>query len=231
LYRTAEDQFSRCQDQYRQQISNILCCTAIGDQKIINCVKGDCCSQQTAGSGNLQPCSLPHICKTTADNGTTDHVHGSCSNTPEENKRKMTGSVLDQISDILKCGKGKSCDHSGIFDSLRFWLKYQQIKEQWQKFHHFLHHRGDLCGSCKGVRSVKYSKKGVDVCGKQTCTHPGKAEQKEFSLPLSHTQRGNQQGRSHAKKYIFNICHACTAFPVAGSSANRLPVSRRSNQQ
>ena len=30
----------------------------------------------------------------------------------------MTGSVLDQIADILKCGKGKSCDHSGIFDSL-----------------------------------------------------------------------------------------------------------------
>ena len=52
-----------------------------------------------------------------------------------------------------------------------------------------------------------------------------------FILALSHTQRGNQQGRSHAKKYIFNICHACTAFPVAGSSANRLPVSRKSNQQ
>ena len=113
---------------------------------------------------------------------------------------------------VLSFGKGKSCDHSGIFDSLRFWLKYQQIKEQWQKFHHFLHHRGDLCGSCKGVRSVKYSKKGVDVCGKQTCTHPGKAEQKEFSLPLSHTQRGNQQGRSHAKKYIFNICHPAPPF-------------------
>ena len=120
---------------------------------------------------------------------------------------------------------------SGIFDSLRFWLKYQQIKEQWQKFHHFLHHRGDLCGSCKGVRSVKCSEKGVDVCGKQTCTHPGKAKQKEFSLPLSHTQSGDQQGRGHAKKYVFNICHTCTAFPVAGSSANRQPVSRRSNQQ
>ena len=194
-------------------------------------MKGDCRSQQAAGSGNLQPCSLPHICKAAADNGSTDHMHGSSPNTTEENKRKMSGSVLDQIADILKCGKGKGCDHSGIFDSLRFWLKYQQIKEQWQKFHHFLHHRGDLCGSCKGVRSVKCSEKGVDVCGKQTCPHPGKAKQKEFSLPLSHTQRGNQQGRSHAKKYIFNICHACTAFPVAGSSANRLPVSRRSNQQ
>ena len=106
---------SRCQDQYRQQISNILCCTAIGDQKIINCVKSDCCSQQTAGSGNLQPCSLPHICKTTADNGSTDHMHGSSPNTTEENKRKMSGSVLDQVADVLKCGKGKSYNYSCIF--------------------------------------------------------------------------------------------------------------------
>ena len=101
-----------------------------------------------------------------ADNGSTDHMHGSSPNTPEENKRKMTGSVLDQIADVLKCGKGKGCDHGSIFDLLRFRLKYQQIKEQWQKFHHFLHHRGDLCGSCKGVRFIKCSEKGVDVCGK-----------------------------------------------------------------
>ena len=129
-------------------------------------MKGDCRSQQAAGSGNLQPCSLPHICKTTADNGSTDHMHGSSPNTTEENKRKMSGSVLDQVADVLKCGKGKSYNYSCIFYLLSFRLKYQQIKEQWQKFHHFFHHRGDLCGSCKGVRSVKCSEKGVDVCGK-----------------------------------------------------------------
>ena len=106
----------------------------------------------------------------------------------------MTGSVLYQIADVFKCGKGKSCDHGCIFDLLRFRLKYQQIKEQWQKFHHFLHHRGDLCGSCKGVRFIKCNEKGVDVSGKQTGTHPGKAEQKEFSLPLSHAQSSDQQG-------------------------------------
>ena len=68
------------------------------------------------------------------------------------------------------------------------------VKEQWQKFHHFLHHRGDLCGSCKGVRFIKCNEKGVDVSGKQTGTHPGKAEQKEFSLPLSHAHSSDQQG-------------------------------------
>lgn len=194
-------------------------------------MKGDCRSQQAAGSGNLQPCSLPYIRKTAADNGSTDHVHGSGPNTTEENKRKMSGSVLDQVADVLKCGKGKGYNYSGIFDLLSFRLKYQQIKDQWQKFHHFLHHRGDLCSSGKDVCSIKCGKKGVEVSRKQTGTHPGKAEQKEFSLPLSHTQSGDQQGRGHAKKYVFNICHTCTAFPVAGSSANRQPVSRRSNQQ
>ena len=114
--------------------------------------------------------------------------------TIEENKRKMTGSVLDQVANVFKCGKGKGYNYGGIFDLLSFRLKYQQIKEQWQKFHHFLHHRGDLCSSGKGVRSVKCGKKGVDVCRKQTGTHPGKAEQKEFCLPFSHAQGGDQQG-------------------------------------
>ena len=86
-------------------------------------------------------------------------------------------------------------------------------------------------GSCELTIKLAFYEKGVDVSGKQTGTHPGKAEQKEFSLPLSHTQSGDQQRRGHAKKYVFNICHVCTAFPVAGSSANRQPVSRRSNQQ
>lgn len=97
-------------------------------------MKGDCRSQQAAGSGNLQPCSLPYIRKTAADNGSTDHVHGSGPNTTEENKRKMSGSVLDQVADVLKCGKGKGYNYSGIFDLLSFRLKYQQIKEQWQFF-------------------------------------------------------------------------------------------------
>ena len=83
-------------------------------------MKGDCRSQQAAGSGNLQPCSLPYIRKTAADNGSTDHVHGSGPNTTEENKRKMSGSVLDQVADVLKCGKGKGYNYSGIFDLLSF---------------------------------------------------------------------------------------------------------------
>ena len=91
----------------------------------------------------------------------------------------MSGSVLDQVADVFKCGKRKCYNYGGIFDLLSFRLKYQQIKEQWQKFHHFLHHRGDLCSSGKGVRSVKCGKKGVDVCRKQVRgARPRKAGQR-----------------------------------------------------
>ena len=131
----------------------------------------------------------------------SDHMHGSSPNTTEENKRKMSGSVLDQVADVLKCGKGKSYNYSCIFYLLSFRLKYQQIKEQWQKFHHFLHHRGDLCSSGKGVRSIKCGKKGVDVSRQQTGTHSGKAEQKEFSLPLSHTQ-SSEIGRASCRERV-----------------------------
>ncbi len=45
----------------------------------------------------------------------------------------MFGSILNQIADIFKSSKGKGDDHGGNFDLLRFWLEYQQIKEQWQE--------------------------------------------------------------------------------------------------
>ena len=95
----------------------------------------------------------------------------------------MSGSVLDQIADVLKCGKGKGCDHGSIFDLLRFRLKYQQIKEQWQKFHHFLHHRGDLGGGIDGVRLIKPGEEGVEVGREQTGPHPREAEHHCGALP------------------------------------------------
>ena len=69
---------------------------------------------------------------------------------------------------------------------------YEKIKEQRQKLHDLLHHRGNLCGSCKGVRFIKCSEKGIDISGEQTYSHSRKAEQKEFCLPLSHTQSRDQ---------------------------------------
>ena len=80
----------------------------------------------------------------------------------------MTGTVLNQIADVFKGGKGQGGDHGGAFDLLRFWLKYQKIKEQRQELHHFLHHRGDLRSSGKGVRTIKRSEKGIDVSREQT---------------------------------------------------------------
>lgn len=88
LGKAAGDQFPCRQDQHRQNVCDILYRTAIGDQKIINCMKSDGCPEQTAGSGDLQPGALPYICQSTADDGTTDHVHGTRSNAPEKIKEK-----------------------------------------------------------------------------------------------------------------------------------------------
>ena len=104
----------------------------------------------------------------------------------------MSGSILDQVADIFKGGKGKSCDHSGDFDLFRLWLKYQKIKEQRQKLHDLLHHRGNLRSGGKVIRTIKRGKKGIDISGKKTCPHSRKAEQKEFCLPFSHAQGGDQ---------------------------------------
>ena len=152
----------------------------------------DGCSQQTAGSGNLQPGPLPHIRKASAYNGSADHVHRSCSDPPEKNKGKMSGSILDQIANIFKSGKRKGDHHSGNSDLFRFRLKYQKIKEQRQKLHDFLHHRGNLRSGGKVIRTIKRGKKGIDISGKKTCPHSRKAEQKEFCLPFSHAQGGDQ---------------------------------------
>ena len=153
----------------------------------------------------------------------------------DANSRNLEEIITDipeisrQISDYLNSNSPEEKEKLRFYDDKLLPLyklyRLETVLEEIQ------HHRGDLCGSGKDVCSIKCGKKGVDVSRKQTGTHPGKAEQKDFSLPLSHTQSRNQQGRSNAEKYVFNIGHVCTAFPVAGSSANRQPVSRRSNQQ
>ena len=69
---------------------------------------------------------------------------------------------------------------------------YEKIKEQRQKLHDLLHHRGDLSCCAKGVRPIKCGEKGIDVSGEQTRTHSRKAKQKELCPPLSHAQGGDQ---------------------------------------
>ena len=104
----------------------------------------------------------------------------------------MSGSILDQIADIFKSGKRKGDHHSGNSDLFRFRLKYQKIKEQRQKLHDFLHHRGNLRSGGKVIRTIKCGKKGIDISGNQTRPHSCKAEQKKFCLPFSHAQGGDQ---------------------------------------
>lgn len=86
-------------------------------------------------------------------------------------KEKMSGSVLNQIADILKGGKGKCNDDGSIFYRHRFRLKYKKIKEQRQEFHHFFYHRCDLCGGGNRICCVKSGKEGIDVSGEQACPH------------------------------------------------------------
>ena len=50
-------------------------------------------------------------------------------------------------------------------------------------------------------------------------------------LPPSHAQRCHQQRGYHAEEDIFDIGHASTAFPVAGSSPNMVSVSSISHQK
>ena len=52
-YETAGDKFSHCQNQNGQEISDILCRAAVGDQQVIDCMNGNCRPQQAAGSGNF----------------------------------------------------------------------------------------------------------------------------------------------------------------------------------
>ncbi len=97
----------RCQDHYWQNIGSILHCAAVSDQQIIERVKRDGCSQQTAGSGNLQPGPLPHIREASAYLMAPQITCIAPVPIPRKNKGKMSGSILDQVADIFKSGKEK----------------------------------------------------------------------------------------------------------------------------
>ena len=149
-------------------------------------------TQQTASAGHLQPRPLPCVCKTAAYDQSAEDMHGSRAEAPEENKGKAVRSVLDEIADVFKGGKGECNRDGGGLDSIPLRLKHQKIEHQRQQLHHFLHHWRDLRRGGKGVRLTHRREEGVDISRKQAHPHPGNAEQEEAELPPAHAQSGHQ---------------------------------------
>ena len=158
-------------------------------------------------------------------------MHGSRAEAPEENKGKAVRSVLDEIADVFKGGKGEGNRYCRNLDFIPLRLEYQKIEHQRQQLHHFLHHRRDLRRGGKGVRLTHRREEGVDIGRKQAHPHPGNAEQEEAELPPAHAQSGHQQGRYHAEEDVFDVGHASTAFLVAGSRPRMASVSSISHQK
>ena len=158
-------------------------------------------------------------------------MHGSRAEAPEENKGKAVRSVLDEIADVFKGGKGEGNRDGGSLDFIPLRLEHQKIEHQRQQLHHFLHHRRNLRRGGKGVRPAYRRKKGVNIGRKQAHPHPDNAKQEKAELPPAHAQSGYQQGRDYAEKDVFDVGHASTAFLVAGSSPRIASVSIISHQK
>ena len=152
-------------------------------------------TQHTASAGHLQPRPLPCVCKTAAYDQSAEDMHGSRAEAPEENKGKAVRSVLDEIADVFKGGKGEGDRDGGSLDFIPLRLEHQKIEHQRQQLHHFLHHRRNLRRGGKGVRPAYRRKKGVNIGRKQAHPHPDNAKQEKAKLPPAHAQSGYQQGR------------------------------------
>ena len=194
-------------------------------------MEGDGRAQQPAGARDFQPRPLPRVCKPTAHDQATKHVHGSRAEAAEEDEGEAVRAVLDQIAHIFEGGKAQGNRDGGGLDLIPLRLEHQKIEHQRQQLHHFLHHRRDLRRSGKGVCLTYRREEGIDVSRKQTHPHSGNAEQEEAELPPAHAQSGHQQGRYHAEEDVFNIGHASTALLVAGSSPRIASVSSISHQK
>ena len=203
----------------------------MGDEQIIDGVEGDGRAQEAAGARDFQPRPLPRVCKPTAHDQATKHVHGSRAEAAEEDEGEAVRAVLNEIADVFKGGKAQGERDGGGLDFIPLRLKHQKIEHQRQQLHHFLHHRRDLRRGGKGVRLTHRREEGVDIGRKQAHPHPGNAEQEEAELPSAHAQGGHQQRGHHADKNILDVGHASTAFLVAGSSPRIARVSSRSHQK
>ncbi len=194
-------------------------------------MEGDGSAQEAAGARDLQPRPLPRVCKPTAHDQTTKHVHGSRAEAAEEDEGEAVRAVLDEVAHIFEGGKAQGNRDGGGLDLIPLRLEHQKIEHQRQQLHHFLHHRRDLRRGGKGVRLTYRREEGVDIGRKQAHPHSGNAEQEEAELPPAHAQSGHQQGRYHADEDVFDVGHASTASLVAGSSPRIASVSSISHQK
>ena len=100
-------QLSRCHQQHRKGIGDVLRRAAVGDEQIIDGVEGDGRAQEAAGARDLQPCPLPRVRKPAAHDQTAQHVHSSRAEAPEEDEGEAVRAVLDEVADIFKGGEGE----------------------------------------------------------------------------------------------------------------------------
>ena len=149
----------------------------MGDEQVIDGVKGDGRAQQPAGAGHLQPRPLPCVCKPTADDQTAEDVHRARAEATEEDEGEAVRTVLDEIAHVFKGGEGEGDRDGGGLDLIPLRLEYQKIEHQRQQLHHFLHHRRNLRRGGKGIRLTHRRKEGVDIGREQAHPHSGNAEQ------------------------------------------------------
>ena len=224
-------QLSRCHQQHRQGVSDVLRRAAVGDEQIVDGVEGDGRPQQPARAGHLQPRPPPCVGKPAAHDQTAEDVHGSRAEAAEEDEGEAVRAVLNEIADVFKGGKAQGERDGGGLDFIPLRLKHQKIEHQRQQLHHFLHHRRDFRRGGKGIRLTYRREEGVDIGREQAHPHSGNAEQEEAELPPAHAQSGHQQRGHHAEKDVFDVGHASTAFLVAGSSPRIASVSSISHQK
>ena len=185
-------QLSRCHQQHRKGIGDVLRRAAVGDEQIIDGVEGDGRAQQPTGPCDLQPRPLPCVCKPAAHNQAAEDVHGPCTEATEEDEGEAVRAVLNEIADVFKGGEGEGNRDGGSLDFIPLRLEDQKIEHQRQQLHDFLHHRRDLRRGGKGVRLTYRREEGIDIGREQTHPHPGNAEQEEAELPPAHAQGGYQ---------------------------------------
>ena len=149
----------------------------MGDEQIIDGVEGDGSAQEAAGARDFQPRPLPRVCKPTAHDQATKHVHRSRAEAAEEDEGEAVRAVLDEVAHIFEGGKGEGNRDGGSLDFILLRLEHQQIEHQRQQLHHFLHHRRNLRRGDKGIRLTHRREKGVDIGREQTHPHSGNAEQ------------------------------------------------------
>ena len=122
-------QLSRCHQQHRKGIGDVLRRAAVGDEQIIDGVEGDGRAQQPTGPCDLQPRPLPCVCKPAAHNQAAEDVHGPCTEATEEDEGEAVRAVLDQIAHIFEGGEGEGDRDGGglAYTWQRTWLKIAGI--------------------------------------------------------------------------------------------------------